>query len=201
MLKKYLLNIIFLIWGSCNFCTAALILVESYTDSNGFFRYSVAKGNEPFLFGGGSNLCFQIQSYGALSANSPVGWKSTITDAGIVSWNFTNENATIISNPIQFSIQSDITDFVIYNLLEPNANYPSGIIFGDIYSTNGNLYSPNGSPSSNFFATSLNVAGYERFEYLGSVIPEPIFGIFGIIGFFSFRFTILSACFKISNST
>ncbi len=183
-MKKILRN--FMVFGIlfviCNDCKSVLKTVGSYTDSNGFFRYTVSKGNEPFLFGGGSNLCFRVQSYGTLSAKTPAGWLPTIDSSGIVSWKFTNENVTTIDSPIQFSLQSDITDFVNYNQSESNADYPLGIIFGNIYNTNGTLYSPNASMSTNYFATSINIAGYERFEFLGPVIPEPYFCFAGIIG-------------------
>ncbi len=183
-MKKILQNVIFvcIFFAICNICNGGLISVESYTDSNGFFRYTVNKGDEPFLFGGGSNLCFQVQSYGASSIIDPSGWQSTMEASEIISWKFTNQNPTTIDSTIQFSVQSDITDFVNYNQMEPNVNYPLGIIFGDIYNTNKTLYSPNSGSSTNYFTESINVAGYERFEFLGPVIPEPSLCFAGMIG-------------------
>lgn len=183
-MKKILQNLVIacFLFTACNFCKGVLITVESYTDSNGFFRYTVNKGDEPFLFGGGSNLCFQVQSYNVITVNNPPGWQPAISASEIISWKFTNQNVTTIDSTIQFSVQSDINDFVNYNQMEPNINYPLGIIFGDVYNTNKTLYSPYGSSSTNYFTTSINVAGYERFEFLGPAIPEPFLCFAGIIG-------------------
>ena len=180
-MKKLILNfiVVCILFAICNICNGSLISVESYTDSNGFFRYTVNKGNEPFLFGGASNLCFQVQSYSASIIYDPFGWQSTMNASGLISWKFTNQIATTIDLPIQFSMQCDVIDFVNYDQMEQSANYPLGIIFGDVYNTNNTIFSPAGGTT---FSSSVNVVGYERFEFVGPVIPEPSLYLVAIIG-------------------
>jgi hypothetical protein len=190
MCKIKLQNLILycILFAACNICRGALITVESYTDSNGFYRCTAKKGDEPFLLGGGTNLCFQVQSFNVVSINDPPGWQSTEGASGIISWNFTNENVITIDAPIQFSFQSHNTDFVYYT------EYPLGIIFGDIYNTNGTLYSPNSGPEANNFFTSVNIAGYEQFGYVGPVIPEPM--LFWIFLLLVLKIKVWKNCFS-----
>jgi len=154
-------------------CNGALTLVDSYTDNNGFYSYTVSSADAPFLFGGDSNLCFQIQSYAVNNIIDPPGWISTINPDEIVCWRVASNNVELIDDPLVFSLNSTMTDWTTYDEVTIDATYPKGIVVGDVYNTNGTLYNISRANISNGLVSSVNIAGYERFSFIGPIIPEP----------------------------
>ncbi|MCK5851850.1 hypothetical protein KAH27_02365 [bacterium] len=149
-------------------CFAAMISVQSSTDSNGVYFYSVTSGDEPLTFGGNEILGLRIPSQAVQDIFSPEGWTSELSD-NVVIWNCTNSDAYITDQPIVFSLTSSITEGTNYSM--SSDNYPAGKVLGSVYNTNGTLYTP--GIDTNDFIMSMNIAGYESFNFIGPIIPEP----------------------------
>jgi len=149
-------------------CFGAMISVQSGTDSNGVYFYSIASGDESLTFGGDGILALRIPSQAVQDIFSPAGWTSELSD-NVVIWSCTNNDACIIDQPIVFSLKSSVTEWVNYST--NSDNYPAGKVLGSVYNTNGTLYITD--IDTNDFIMSINIAGYESFDFIGPIIPEP----------------------------
>jgi hypothetical protein len=151
---------------------AALLSVQSATDSNGLFTYTVQRGNEPYLWGGSEQLpSVVLPALGVLSVTTPPGWSAITTGATAITWSYTGTGTWFLdSTPIVFTLQSAYPLPVAYDSLASTALYQQGTVFGDVYTTNLALYT--GAASNE--TTSVNVVGYERFAFVGPALPEPL---------------------------
>ena len=151
-----------------NNCFGTMISVQSSTDSNGVYSYSVSLGNEPLTFGGEGSLSMQIPSQYVQDIVSPDGWISELSEDGVM-WSCTNNDARITSQPIVFSLKSSIAGWT--NYITSSDDYPAGKVIGSVYNTNGTLYTT--GIYTNDFIMSMNIVGYESFSFIGPIIPEP----------------------------
>jgi hypothetical protein len=159
---------------------AALLSVQSATDSNGLFTYTVQRGNEPYLWGGSEHLpSLTLPALGVLSVTTPPGWTAMATGATAITWSHTGTGTWFLdSTPIVFTLQSAFTLPVAYDSLTSTALYQQGTVFGDVYTTNLALYT--GAASNE--TTSVNVVGYERFAFMGPALPEPLTACVLVVG-------------------
>jgi len=164
--------LIFIIFSFSFLAKASLISVASSNDNSGMFFYSVSSGTAPFYFGGYVNMLkVVIPSAGVLNTYGPEGWYATVDENNIVTWSFTNSYIGFINTSnLVFCIKSVYT-------LSTNYSGPTGTLWqkgyasGDIYNTNYFLYE---RPLTNGIA-SMNVTGYEKFNFVGPLIPEPFY--------------------------
>jgi len=153
--------------GAAN-CFGAMTSVQSGTDSNGVYFYSVTSGDELLTFGGKGILAVRIPSKEILEIFSTEGWTSTVSE-DVAIWFCTNDNARITEQPVVFSLRSAVDAWTTYD--KASEIYPAGNIFGSVYLTNGNLYTTDFG--TNGMITSENIAGYESFGFIGPIVPEP----------------------------
>jgi len=165
-------------------CLASLISIQSNTGSNGVFSYNVSAGNESLTFGGDNMLVTKIPSKGILELDSPAGWTSEVESLETAMWFCTNEVCVLSDNPVNFTINSSIAAWTNYS--SESELYPAGMVIGEVYETNGTRYSNNSG--TNNVIMSENIVGYEKFSFIGPVVPEPfpalIFSLFGLILFY-----------------
>jgi len=149
---------------------ANLISVISSHDGTGMFTYSVSSSSSPFYFGGDSNMLkVVIPSAGVMETYSPDGWYSTVDASNIVTWLCTNSSSRYIDeSPLEFKIESIYKHSTNYSG-HAGTLWQKGYVAGEVYDTNYFLYS---SVTTNGVA-SINVVGYEKFEFTGPMIPEP----------------------------
>ncbi|NLF39466.1 hypothetical protein GX586_08475 [bacterium] len=148
-----------------------MLSVHSATDSNGVFTYSITRGADDALWGGGSGaLTIIIPSFGVLTTYDPPGWTSSMAAPDVVAWNYASTGTWLVSTmAATLSLQSASAVPVEYDSIAPGAEYGQGTLLGDVYTTNGAFYQ-SGSTSE---VCSVNVAGYERFAFIGPALPEP----------------------------
>ena len=149
-------------------CFGTMISVQSGTDSNGVYFYSITSGDEQLTFGGDGILALRIPSKSVQDVFSPAGWTSELSDS-VVIWSCTNNDACITDQPIVFSLKSSVAEWTNYST--NSDNYPAGKVFGSVYYTNGTLFTTD--IDTNDFIMSINIAGYESFDFIGPIIPEP----------------------------
>lgn len=152
----------------------AITALDSSTDGNGRFIYTLRPQSTTKYIGGDSNLALQLQSYYVTSLSNPPGWTSTVDTRHRITWWPTNTSVSLIDSPLAFSIQSSISETTTYNRVDGDADYSQGTLAGYIYSTNGAYYHPDTGHNgmSNIF--SANIAAIERFTYVGPLVPEPV---------------------------
>jgi len=150
-------------------CFGAMTSVQSGTDSNGVYFYSVTSGDESLTFGGQGILAVRIPSKEILETFSTEGWTSAVSE-NVALWFCTNDNARIADQPTTFSLRSAVSDWTTYDVTSDT--YPAGYVFGSVYYTNGNLYTTDSG--TNGMVASENIAGYESFGFIGPVVPEPM---------------------------
>ena len=167
-MTKIITFIFLILFAATVNCFSAMISVQSSTDSNGVYFYSVTSGDESLTFGGDGILALRIPSQAVQDIFSPAGWTSELSD-NVVIWSCTNNDACITAHPIVFSLKSSIAEGINYSI--GSDNYPAGKVFGSVYNTNGTLYTTD--IDTNDFIMSMNIAGYESFDFIGPIIPEP----------------------------
>ena len=150
-------------------CNGSMLSVLSSTDSNGVYSYNISVGDESLTFGGSGMLSLQIPSIDIQEIFSPPGWTSAVSD-NIAIWVCTNDNAYITTQTATFSLRSSIAVWTNYST--SSAGYPAGKIIGSVYYTNGILYTIDSG--TNDYIMSENIAGYESFDFVGPIIPEPM---------------------------
>jgi len=165
-------------------CFGAMTSVQSGTDSNGFYFYSVAIGDESLTFGGKGILAVRIPSKEILEIFSTEGWTSAVSE-NVALWFCTNDNAGITDQPVTFSLRSAVDGWTTYD--KTSETYPAGNVFGSVYYTNGNLYTTDSG--TNGMISSENIAGYESFGFIGPVVPEPMFIWLAFLLPIAFRFS------------
>ena len=156
--------------GPCTL-NAAMLSVQSSTDSNGLYSYTVTRGLDSYLWGGGSNmLSIVIPTLGLVATYDPPGWVSASNLPDSVVWRYTGTDTWVVENgPVTFSLRSSYPEPALYDGTAGSGMYQRGMVLGEVYTTNRALYQ---SVSSND-VTSVNVVGYERFALLGPAVPEP----------------------------
>ena len=169
-MKQLLIFLTIFIFGFSQVSSGGLVSITSTNDGSGLFTYKVSAGADPYFFGGNTNI-FKviIPSAGVISTFDPSDWVSTIDSDDVVTWSYTNSYIGYIDNTlIEFSLQSS------FPLVTNYTGIDMGFVQGEIYNTNRTLYSP-ASPSPTI---SINIVGYEHFEFEGPAVPEPCFLIF-----------------------
>ena len=88
---------------------AAFVSVESASDGNGVFTYSVTKYSESYTLGGSDELfSFTLKAYQVIELFSPAGWTCTNTGNETYTWLCTNTAVSVIgTNALVFSLQSE----------------------------------------------------------------------------------------------
>jgi len=165
---KIITFIFLILFAAAANCFGSMVSVQSGTDSNGVYFYSVTSGDESLTFGGDGILALRVPSQAVQDIFSPAGWTSELSD-NVVIWSCTNNDACITDQPVVFSLKSYVTEGTNYSI--SSDNYPAGKVFGSVYNTNGTLYTPD--IDTNDFIASMNIAGYESFDFIGPIIPEP----------------------------
>jgi hypothetical protein len=164
-------------------CSGSMIAVNSSDDGGGLFSYVVTRGADPYLFGGmSSSLFIRVPSYGIVATYDPPGWRSVTTDAHTVTWQYQG-TWVLDSEVVTCALQSVSSSAIDYDDLDPSGTYPQGYVMGDVYTTNHQLYSSAGGGD----VTSINVVGYERFQFIGPVVPEPAITVLGLIALCAVR--------------
>ena len=150
---------------------AAYVSVESDTDNNGSFTYSVTKNPESYTLGGSDGLLsLTLKAYHVIDVTSPAGWTWTNTGAQTYTWICTNAALSIIgSTPLVFGLESASILSYTFNNPDYSSLYPQGTIAGEIY-MDGSI--PFMYPTEDNVA-AVNVAALERFTYTGPILPEP----------------------------
>jgi len=150
---------------------ANLISIISSNDGMGEFTYSVSADSLQFYFGGNTNILkIVVPSAGVVETHNPDGWYSIVDAYNVVTWLCTNSSSWYIDESLlEFKINSIYPASTNYNG-PPGSALPKGYVAGEVYNTNYSLYS---SAATNEL-TSINVVGYEKFEFTGPLIPEPI---------------------------
>jgi len=150
---------------------AASVSVESATDGNGAFTYTVTKNPESYSLGGSDGLLsFSLKVYHVIDIFPPAGWTYTNLGNEMYTCYCTNAAVSIIgTNALVFSLQSASTLSYLFDQPEYDSLYPQGTIAGEIY-MDGTI--PYRYPTEDSIA-AINVAGMERFTYTGPVLPEP----------------------------
>ena len=150
---------------------AGMTTVQSSTDSNGFYSYTLTCGDEPYWFGGDSNvLGISVLSRAIVAIFDPPGWSSSTDTQSRITWRRSDGTAWLCgTNAVTFSLTSSIKDPVLYDEPIDSTAYPRGTVVGEVYGTNGILFN---APSTNGTA-SANVVGYETFPFVGPAVPEP----------------------------
>ena len=150
---------------------AAFVSVESASDGNGVFTYSVTKYSESYTLGGSDELfSFTLKAYQVIELFSPAGWTCTNTGNETYTWLCTNTEVSVIgTNALVFSLQSENELSYTFDQPEYISLYPQGTIAGEIY-MEGTI--PYHYPTEDNIA-AVNVAGMERFSYTGPILPEP----------------------------
>ncbi|GEM_PF-1417678 len=162
---------------------AAMLAVTSVTNGAGLYQYHVARSSDPFLLGGTPELLsFVVRAYHVIGVDSPPGWTASLLTTNTITWRCTNTTTVIINtNALIFTVTSAM-DAIPYDDLADDALYPRGICAGEVYSTNA---TPVTALQDDYVGT-INLAGYERFAYLGPIVPEPACGlvllICGLVG-------------------
>ena len=166
----------------CCITNANLISLTNYQNGTEF-HYTFSSGNEPYYFGGDTNVfAIHIPSKAVTNVVCPEGWFWS-QESDIVSLFSTNELQFILNTGTwSFVIHSEQVNGAWYGI--GNEGFPPGAIQGEIYSTNGYLFTPEPTLGN---IGSTNVVGYELFSFIGPV-PEPIclwFIVAGILAFSS----------------
>jgi len=156
-----------------NISVGSLVSVISSNNGSGLFTYKISANEEPYFFGGDTNLLkIVIPSEGVISTFDPPGWTSVIDINDTVIWKCTNSALWYVDNSAhEFSLQSSF--LLVTNYIGTDM----GFVQGEIYNTNYSLY--NSAPTN--ATASINTVGYERFEFEGPMIPEPCFYLLFII--------------------
>ncbi len=147
-----------------NFLFGNLVSVISSNDGNGLFTYTVSSADEPYYFGGDTNLLkIIIPSAAVVSTSNPPGWYSTIDIHNTVTWRCTNSFLWYIDGASRkFSLLSSFPETCVYT------GSFAGLVQGEIYNTNYSLY-VSGATNA---VVSQNVVGYEHFDFEGPAVPE-----------------------------
>jgi len=150
---------------------AAMLAVTSVTNGAGLYQYHVVRNTDPFLLGGTPELLsFAVHAYHILNVDSPPGWTAALLSTNTVTWRCTNATADIINtNALVFTVNSAMDAAIPYDDMADGALYPRGICAGEVFSTNA---TPLTALQEDYVST-VNLAGYERFAYLGPIVPEP----------------------------
>ncbi|MCX7002339.1 MAG: hypothetical protein NTV22_03590, partial [bacterium] len=144
----------------------------------------VARNTDPFLLGGTPELLsFAVHAYHVIGVDSPPGWTASLLSTNTITWRCTNATAVIINtNALVFTVNSAMDAAIPYDDMADGALYPRGICAGEVFSTNA---TPVTALEEDYVGT-VNLAGYERFAYLGPIVPEPASGLVllvcGLIG-------------------
>jgi|GEM_PF-591165 len=149
---------------------ASMLAVQSTTDSNGLFTYTVLRGPEPYVWGGSNaTLSLAFPVLGMQSASASPGWSVTSTAAGVI-WSYTGAVTWLVDTaPAIFAVSSALVMPVAYDSLATTALYQQGTLLGDVFGTNQAPYPRSVSGE----VSSVNVTGYERFSFIGPALPEP----------------------------
>jgi len=149
---------------------AAMINVQSGTDGTGLYFYTLSCGDEPYWFGGDSNiLAVSVASLAILGISTPPGWSSSTDIQNRITWRRTDGAPWLCgTNAVTFSLTSAIHTACWYTGPLDSAEFPCGTVVGEVYGTNGILF----RASSTNGTASANVVGYETFISVGPV-PEP----------------------------
>ena len=152
----------------CCITNAGLISLTNYQNGTEF-HYTFSSGNEPYYFGGYTNVfAIHIPSTAVTNVECPEGW-FWCEESDIVSLFSTNSSQFILNtNKWSFVIHSNYGQATVYGT--GSSDFPPGIAQGEIYLTNGNLFTPEVTLGN---IGSTNVVGYELFSFIGPV-PEPI---------------------------
>lgn len=153
-----------------NISAGSLVSVISSNNGSGLFTYKISADDEPYFFGGNTNLLkIVIPSEAVISTIDPPGWLSEVGANDTVTWKCTNSTLWYVDNTTrEFSLQSS------YSLVTNYTGIDMGFAQGEIYNTNYSLYSE-GTTNG---ISSVNVVGYEQFEFEGPMIPEPCYLLF-----------------------
>lgn len=115
--------------------TGALVVVESYTDGNGYYSYTFTSNGSSYVWGLSSDGGIAIRSHGVTTAYTPPGWVvEELLPSGTLRWRFTNGTWYVEDVPVTFAIQSKYTHSALYTDAITNDSYPSGGILGSAYS-------------------------------------------------------------------
>jgi len=168
----------------CCISNANLISLTNYHNGTEY-HYTFSSGNEPFYFGGDTNVfAIHIPSIAVTNVDCPEGW-FWYEESDIISLFSTNSSPFILNTGTwSFVIHSDYDVSATYGAGSPD--FPPGAVQGEIYSTNGSLFTPEVASGN---IASTNVVGYELFSFIGPV-PEPICLWFIVAGILTFSLRI-----------
>ena len=129
--------------------------VESTNHGGGLFSYTFRRGDDPYVWGVGTNLgLIQLQSHGVLDVRDPSGWTHTISSSGLISWTVTN-GIVFLDEPVTFWLRSCLTESAPYSGFGPDG--PFGGIFSVVFAL----------PER----TKILGGGYQAFDFVGPALP------------------------------
>jgi len=171
---------------------AALVGIATHTDSNGYFRYTLAGGDEAWRWGGAVNmLSVRLPALGILAVETTPGWTWDTNEADVICWRYAGTNALVLDDgSVALAYTSAYPAITLYDELSLTGLFQRATIAGEVYDTNRVLYTSR-APDTNS-VVSVNVAGYERVAFAGPMIPEPgaAAGLLWMLTIYNLQFSI-----------
>lgn len=151
---------------------AAMMALDSATDGNGVFTYTLSRGADAYLFGGKAEvLSLLLPTHGLQEVTTPQGWCADTAMPNVVRWRWTNAGACVVAaEPLTFAVRSMYVLSASYTDTAALAVYPMATVFGEVYRTNRTRYI--GCPAGG--VVPANVVGFERSGFTGPIVPEPM---------------------------
>lgn len=159
---------------------AGLAALQTFTDSNGYYQYTLSSGSASVRWGGVSNtLSVRIPAYAILAVLPTPGWHWHTNDGNAITWLYQGTNVLVLDSvSVMFAYTSQVYVTTPYDDVDPAALHPRATVAGEVYQTNGLRYRIASTDSN--VVSSVNVAGYERLSMAGPLVPEG--GILALLG-------------------
>jgi hypothetical protein len=106
--------------------------VQSDTDGNGLYTYSLTAGTDPLTFIAGQDHILELTFYGMEQINDTPDWESSSPAADLICWTYTGADPlTLGDTPIVFSAQSSVNESHVWPVATGNPSAPYGLVAGE----------------------------------------------------------------------
>lgn len=106
--------------------------VQSETDGNGLYTYTLTAGTDPLTFFAGQDDMLELTFYGMQDLYDTPGWESASLPDDVICWTYTGTDPLVLSEtPIVFSAQSSITASQVWPVDLSNPSAPQAFVIGE----------------------------------------------------------------------